>query len=71
MVESRDFLRRARLDAVTLEAWIEAGWLVPRPVEVLGAELYVDQQAVERLLGQQDRAEDGGLRLEVLGRDLA
>ena len=30
MLESRDFLLRARLDAASLEAWIEAGWLVPR-----------------------------------------
>ncbi len=30
MLESRDFLLRARLDAALLEAWIEAGWLVPR-----------------------------------------
>ena len=30
MPGSRDFLLRARLDAASLEAWIEAGWLVPR-----------------------------------------
>jgi chaperone modulatory protein CbpM len=30
MFESHDFLLRARLDAASLEAWIEAGWLVPR-----------------------------------------
>ena len=30
MFESREFLLRARLDAASLEAWIEAGWLVPR-----------------------------------------
>ena len=30
MLGSRDFLLRARLDAASLEAWIEAGWLVPR-----------------------------------------
>ena len=30
MLENRDFLLRARLDAASLEAWIEAGWLVPR-----------------------------------------
>ena len=30
MVESHDFLLRARLDAVSLDAWIEAGWLAPR-----------------------------------------
>ena len=30
MLESRDVLLRARLDAASLEAWIEAGWLVPQ-----------------------------------------
>ena len=30
MPGSRDFLLRARLDAASLEAWIEAGWLAPR-----------------------------------------
>ena len=30
MLGSRDFLLRAGLDAASLEAWIEAGWLVPR-----------------------------------------
>ncbi len=30
MLGSRDFLLRARLDAASLEAWIEAGWLVPQ-----------------------------------------
>ena len=30
MFESREFLLRARLDAASLESWIEAGWLVPR-----------------------------------------
>ena len=31
MFESREFLLRARLDAASLDAWIEAGWLLPRP----------------------------------------
>ena len=30
MLRSRDVLLRARLDAASPEAWIEAGWLVPR-----------------------------------------
>lgn len=30
MFESREFLLRARLDAASLDAWIEAGWLAPR-----------------------------------------
>ena len=30
MLGGRDVLLRARLDAASLEAWIEAGWLVPR-----------------------------------------
>ncbi len=30
MFESHEFLLRARLDAASLQAWIEAGWLAPR-----------------------------------------
>jgi chaperone modulatory protein CbpM len=30
MFESREFLLQARLDAVSLESWIEAGWLLPQ-----------------------------------------
>lgn len=30
MFESREFLLLAQLDAASLEAWIEAGWLLPR-----------------------------------------
>jgi chaperone modulatory protein CbpM len=30
MFEGGEFLLRARLDAASLEAWIEAGWLAPR-----------------------------------------
>ncbi len=30
MLGSRDFLMRARLDAASVETWIEAGWLVPQ-----------------------------------------
>jgi chaperone modulatory protein CbpM len=30
MFESHEFLLRARLDAASLDAWIEAGWLAPR-----------------------------------------
>jgi chaperone modulatory protein CbpM len=30
MFATREFLVRTRLDARTLKAWIEAGWLVPR-----------------------------------------
>jgi chaperone modulatory protein CbpM len=30
MFEGREFLLRARLNAASLEAWIEAGWLAPR-----------------------------------------
>ena len=40
-------------------------------VEVLRAEPDVDQDAVERLLGQQDRPQHRGLRLEVVRRDAA
>ena len=31
MFATREFLLRARLDPKTLKAWIEAGWLMPRP----------------------------------------
>ena len=30
MLATREFLQRARLDARTLDAWIQAGWLLPR-----------------------------------------
>ncbi len=30
MFESHEVLLRARLDAASLDAWIEAGWLAPR-----------------------------------------
>jgi chaperone modulatory protein CbpM len=30
MIETREFLLRARLDADVLEAWIEVGWLLPQ-----------------------------------------
>jgi len=29
MIDKRELLRHARMDAEMLEAWIEAGWLVP------------------------------------------
>jgi chaperone modulatory protein CbpM len=29
MVELQEFLLRARLDTASVEAWVEAGWLVP------------------------------------------
>jgi chaperone modulatory protein CbpM len=29
MFETKDFLRQLRIEAMVLEAWIEAGWLVP------------------------------------------
>jgi hypothetical protein len=44
---------------------------VPLAVEVARGELGVDQDAVERLLGEQDRSEHGGLGLEVVRRDAA
>src|SRR5438876_293323 len=44
---------------------------VALPVEVLGLQLDVDQQAVERLLGEQDRTEDRDLCFLVLRRDVA
>lgn len=30
MIETREFLLRARLDRAALDAWIEAGWLLPQ-----------------------------------------
>ena len=29
-METREFIVRSRLDAHALEAWVEAGWLLPR-----------------------------------------
>ena len=40
-----------------------------RAVEVVRAQPHLEQHAVERLLGEQDRPEDGGLGLLVVGRD--
>src|SRR5918992_470350 len=45
--------------------------LVARAVEVVGPQPDLEQHAVKRLLGEQDRAEDGGLRLLVVRRDAA
>ena len=45
--------------------------LVARAVEVVGLQPDLEQHAVERLLGEQDRAEHGGLGLLVVGRDAA
>jgi hypothetical protein len=44
---------------------------MPLAVEVLGTQLDVDEDAVERLLRQQDRPQDRCLRLEVVWRDAA
>jgi chaperone modulatory protein CbpM len=30
-METREFLLHARLDAKALQAWMDAGWLLPRP----------------------------------------
>src|ERR1700687_2837089 len=35
MIETREFLLRARLDADVLEAWIEVGWLLPQEDKTL------------------------------------
>jgi hypothetical protein len=45
--------------------------LVARPVEVLGLQPDLEQHAVERLLGEQDRAEDRRLGLLVVRGDAA
>ena len=42
---------------------------VPRAVEVVGTQPHLEQHAVERLLREQDRPEDGGFSLLVVGRD--
>ena len=41
------------------------------PVEVVRLQAHLEQHAVERLLGEQDRAEDRGLGLLVVRRDAA
>ena len=43
--------------------------LVARAVEVVRAQPDLEQDAVQRLLGEQDRAEDGGLGLVVVRRN--
>jgi chaperone modulatory protein CbpM len=45
MLEGHEFLLRARLDTASLEAWIEAGWLVPRQA---GAELSFNELDLAR-----------------------
>ena len=65
---------RQRVDGLWLGLLLQAhhrpeDQLVARAVEVVGPQADLEQDAVERLLGEQDRAEDGGLGLGVLRRD--
>jgi chaperone modulatory protein CbpM len=42
MVDTKEFLTHAHVDAEMLEAWIEAGWLVPRRDSDIGQFSNVD-----------------------------
>lgn len=50
MIETREFLLRARLDRAALDAWIEAGWLVPQHEAQFGGFSEIDI-ARARLIG--------------------
>ena len=70
MIATREFLLRAQLDAETLEAWIAAGWLLPRgddeearfaEIDIARARLIRDLQAE---IGVND--EGVGVTLDLL-----
>ena len=61
MIATHDFLLRARIDATTLEAWLEAGWL--RAPAQGGAERFADVDlARARLI--RDLQQDIGVNAE-------
>src|SRR3954452_16897631 len=61
MIATHDFLLRARIDATTLEAWLEAGWL--RAPAQGGAEPFADVDlARARLI--RDLQQDIGVNAE-------
>jgi hypothetical protein len=67
---------RQRIDRLGLRLLLQADHrpedeLVARAVEVVGPQPDLEQDAVECLLGEQDRPEDGGFGLLVVGRDAA
>ena len=62
MIATHDFLLRARIDATTLEAWLEAGWL--RAPAQGGAERFADVDlARARLI--RDLQQDIGVNAEL------
>ena len=63
LVTDRDRVYCLRVGLLLQPAHGAEDLLVPRPVEVLGPQPGIDQDAVESLLGQQDRAQDRGLGL--------
>ena len=61
MVERHEFLLRARLDAASLDAWIEAGWLAPRQA---GAERAFSEFDLARVCLIRDLREGMGVNDE-------
>ncbi len=53
-MERREFLLAAHLEATTLEAWIEAGWLLPRDSGEAG-ELGVNEEGIPVILDLVDQ----------------
>src|SRR5918998_4293699 len=68
MFGSREFLLRARLDAASREAWIEAGWLVP---ERAGPERAFSELDLARARLIRDLREGMGVNEEGIGIALA
>ena len=64
MVESREFLLRVELDAASLEAWIEAGWLAPGQA---GPERAFSEPDLARALLIRDLREGLGVNDEGIG----
>src|SRR3712207_2601227 len=61
----RDFLLRARLDAASLEAWIEAGWLAPQRA---GPERVFSELDLARAWLIRDMRDGMGVNDEEIGR---
>jgi chaperone modulatory protein CbpM len=61
MIPVQEFLLRARLDRVSLEAWISAGWLIPPQME---GELTFSEVDLARAQLIRDLREDIGVNDE-------
>ena len=62
-METREFLLHARLDAKALDAWIDAGWLLPRrePAAQRFAEIDVARDQLIRELQESCGVNDEGI----------